>query len=119
MILYHYNHYSGRDTNTSLEIATNRAMATAPLTVPPLQKGDRIEDWSQVFEAGTQHVRAVEDGEKRAIQLLPAYVNRDFVDREAVRDIVKKAATLEEALTGLSQVLDPPMDTFSAMQEVS
>ena len=46
-------------------------------------------------------------------------INSDFADRGAVRDIVKKATTLDGALTGLSAVLDPPMDTFSAMQEVS
>ena len=62
---------------------------------------------------------AAEDGEKRAIQLLPAYVNRDIADREAVRDIVKSANSLEEALSYLAGVLDPPMDTFIAMQEVS
>ena len=62
---------------------------------------------------------AAEDGEKRAIQLLPAYVNRDIADREAVRDIVKSANSLEEALSNLAGVLDPPMDTFIAMQEVS
>ena len=62
---------------------------------------------------------AADDGEKRAIQLLPAYVNRDNADLEAVRDIVKSANTLEEALSILAGMLDPPMDTFVAMQEVS
>ena len=94
-------------------------MATAPITVPPLQKGDRIEDWRHLFEASTQHMLAADGGEKRAIQLLPAYLNRDIADREAVRDIVKSANSLEEALNNLAGVLDPPMDTFTAMQEVS
>ena len=91
-------------------------MATAPITVPSLQKGVRIEE---LFEARTQHMLAADDGEKRAIQLLPAYVNRDIADREAVRDFVKSANTLEEALSNLAGVLDPPMDKFIAMQEVS
>ena len=94
-------------------------MATAPITVPPLQKGDQIEDWRHLFEASTQHMLATDGGEKRAIQLLPAYVNRDIADREAVRDIVKSANSLEEALSNLAGVLDSPMDTFTAMQEVS
>ena len=94
-------------------------MATAPITVPSLQKDDRIEDWRHLFEARTQHMLAADDGEKIAIQLLPAYVNRDIADREAVRDFVKSANTLEEALSNLAGVLDLPMDTFIAMQEVS
>ena len=56
---------------------------------------------------------------RKAIQLLPAYINRGIVDREAVRDITKKAETLEGALSSLAQLLDPPMDTFTAMQEVN
>ena len=69
--------------------------------------------------ARTQHMLAADDGEKRAIQLPPAYVNKDIADSEAVRDIVKFANTLEETLSNLAGVLDPPMDTFIAMQEVS
>lgn len=82
-----------------------------------MQKGERIEDWRHLFEAATLHTRGLEDGEKK--QLLPAYINRNIADREAVRDVLRKATTLEEALTSLSQVLDPPMDIFTAMQEVS
>lgn len=94
-------------------------MTTAPLTVLPLQKGDRIEAWRNLFEAGTQHIRTTVDGEEKVIHLSPAYVNCDVADREAVRDIVKKVGTLAEALTNFYSVLDPPMDTFIAMQEVS
>ena len=65
-------------------------MATAPITVPSLQKGDRIEE---LLEARTQHMLAADDGEKRAIQLLLAYVNKDIADHKAVRDIVKSANT--------------------------
>ena len=67
-------------------------MATAPITVPSLQKGVRIEE---LLDESTQHMLAADDGEKRAIQLLPAYVNRDIADREAVRDFVKSANTLK------------------------
>ena len=54
--------------------------------------------------------------EMKAIQLLPAYVKRDIADREAIRDIVKTAQTVAGALNNASKVLDPPMDTFMAMQ---
>ena len=91
-------------------------MITAPIIVPSLQKGVRIEE---PLEASTQHMLAADDGEKWAIQLPPAYANRDIADREAVRDIVKSANTLEEALSNLAGVLDSQMDTFVAMQEVS
>lgn len=94
-------------------------MAAAPITIPPLQKGERIEDWRHLFEACTQHMLGTEEGERKAIQLLPAYVNRDIADREAIRDIVKTAQTVVGALESASKVLDPPMDTFMAMQEVS
>ena len=90
-------------------------MATAPITIPPLQKGERIEDWRHLFEACTQHMLGTEEGERKVIQLLPAYVNRDIADREAIRDIVKTAQTVVGALENASKVLDPPMDTFMAM----
>ena len=83
-------------------------MATAPITVPPLQKGDRIEDWRHLFEASTQHMIAAEDGEQRAIQLLPAYVNRDIADREAVRDIVKSAEQSGRGTQQSSRGTRPP-----------
>ena len=94
-------------------------MASATSTLPPLQKGERIEDWRHLFEAATLHIRGLEEGEKKAIQLLPAYINRSIADRKAVRDVLKKAVTVEGALTSLAQVLDPPMATFTTMQEVS
>ena len=93
-------------------------MAAPPPVIPPLTKGDRIEDWRYLFEAATQHILTLEGGQQKAIQLIPAYVNRDIVDREAARDITKVATTLKEALDGLSEVVDPPMDTYTAMQEV-
>ena len=46
-------------------------MSTAPTTVPPLQKGDRIEDWRHLFEADTQHLVGEEDGDRKTIHLLP------------------------------------------------
>ena len=74
-------------------------MVSAATTLPPLQKGERIEDWRHVFEAATLHIRGLVVGEKEAIQILTAYINRSIADREAVRDVTKNVITLEEALS--------------------
>ena len=72
-----------------------------------------------MFEAATHYTQKRENGQKKAVHLLLAHVNRDLVDSEAVRDILKTVESLMEALDGISMVLDAPMDTFTAMQEVS
>ena len=93
-------------------------MAAAPISVPALQKGDRISDWRVLFESGTQHVRPDEASEKKVINLLPNYVNRSVSDTEAVKMVMKKANTLKEALDELAKVIDNPIDPFLAMQEL-
>ena len=87
------------------------------LPIPPILKGDRIEDWRLTFEAGTQQLAQGEEGQQRALQLLPAYINRDVADREAVRDVLKLELTVKEALDKLGKLLDPPVDQLSALQE--
>ena len=89
-----------------------------PLTIPPLMKDDRIEDWRLLFEAGVRHIIEAEDGERKALQILPAYINRDIADREAVRDVSKNAPSVKEALDKLAKVLDPPVDQFASLQEL-
>ena len=84
--------------------------------VPPLGQGERIANWRIIFEASTGTIRAQEEGEKRVVQMLPAYINRSFADRECVREVVKTAATVEEALDALSATLDPPSDQYSSRQ---
>ena len=81
-------------------------------------KGDRIDDWRLSFEAGTQPLAQGENGQQKALQLLPVYINRDVADREAVRDVLKLATTVKEALDKLVKLLDPPVDQFSALQEL-
>ena len=93
-------------------------MATAPLSIPVLQHGDRISDWRVLFESGTQHIRADEAGEKKVLQLLPNYVNRSVTDTEAVKIVMKRTETLKDALDQLSSVIDNPIDPFLAMQEL-
>ena len=91
-------------------------MATNHPTIPPLAEKERISDWRVLFEASTEAIRTQDDGEKRVLQMLPAYVNRTFEDRECVREIVKTADTASEALDALAATLDPPIDQYSSRQ---
>ena len=88
------------------------------LIIPALLKSERIEDWRLGFEAGIQQLLEREDGDRKSLQILPAYINRDIADREAVRDVTKNTPTVREALDKLSKLLDPPVDQFSALQEL-
>ena len=81
-------------------------------------KSERIEDWRLGFEAGIQPLVEREDGDRKALQLLPAYINQDIADREAVRDVTKNTPTVKEALDKLSKLLFPPVDQFSTLQEL-
>ena len=78
--------------------------------IPPLQEGMRIGDWKHLFLASVQQIVEGENGKKRAIQILPACVYRRHVERELVRDLVKKSETVERPLQTLEDVLDPPVD---------
>ena len=93
-------------------------MAMAPLSIPALQPGDRIEDWRILFESGTGHLRVDEASEKKVIQLLPNYLNRSITDVETVKVVMKRAEILKAALDELSRVIDNPIDPFSAMQDL-
>ena len=88
------------------------------LVIPALLKSELIEDWRLGFEAGIQQLLEREDGDRKFLQILPAYINRDIADREAVRDVTKNTPTVREALDKLSKLLDPPVDQFSALQEL-
>ena len=68
------------------------------LVIPALLKRERIEDWRLCFEAATQQLLQVDDGERKTLQILPAYINRDVADREAVRDVTKNTPTVKKAL---------------------
>ena len=88
------------------------------VTIPPLLRGDRIEDWRLHFEAGVQQLLDGEEGVRKALQMLPAHLNRDIADREDVRDVLKSNLPIKETLDKLSKVLDPPADQFSTLQEL-
>ena len=100
----------------SWDFQRSRLMATSQPVIPPLGEKQRIADWRIIFEACTETIRAQEGGEKRVIQMLPAYINRSFEDRECVREVVKSAETAREALDDSATTLDPPTDKYSARQ---
>ena len=89
------------------------------LPVPALRMGQRIEDWEPLFSAavGTLKARGAE-GEKMAISLLPAYVNRRPAECELVKQVVKSETTLSGAFTVLIKTLDPPLDKYECMQSL-
>ena len=55
---------------------------------------------------------------EKAIQLLPACVNRRPAERELVRDVVRSAETIVGALEILEDTFDPPIDTKSCRNSV-
>ena len=59
-------------------------MATNHPVIPPIADQEHISDWCILFEASTEQIRGQDDGEKRVTQMLPAYVNRSYADRECV-----------------------------------
>ena len=84
--------------------------------IPPLQVGERIEEWKPVFTAAVTSLLSRPDGQKLAIGLLPGHVNRRPAERELVKEAVQKA-TLEEAFEVLS-ILDDPVDACAALQRI-
>ena len=60
------------------------------LPIPALKPDERIEDWKPLFKAGVGTLLARgADGEKLAIGLLPAYINRRTAERELVREVLR------------------------------
>ena len=57
--------------------------------MPPLQAGDRIEDWKLLFQAAVTPLLAKDGGEKLAIGLLPGYINRRPAEKELVVKAIK------------------------------
>ena len=88
------------------------------LNIPPLQSGERIEDWERLFRAAVAPLLLQEEGERLAISLLPAYVCRRVAERELVREVVNETANLTEAFKTLRDNLDAPIDPTKAMQTI-
>ena len=89
------------------------------LPIPVLKPDERIDDWKALFKAGvgTLLARGTE-GEKLAIGLLPAYINRRTAERELVREVLSDCSELDAAFDVLSSTLDPPVDKYQYMQEM-
>ena len=94
-------------------------MATNRPVIPSIADQEGISDWRILFEASTEQIRGQDGGEKRVIQMLPAYVNRSYADRECVREVVKTAQTPREPLDALVATLDPPTDQYSWRQPLA
>ena len=88
------------------------------LNIPPLQSGERIEDWERLFRAAVTSLLTQEGGQRLAISLLPAYVCRRVAERELVREVVNEAESLDEAFKTLRDNLDSPVDPTKAMQTI-
>ena len=59
-----------------------------------------------------------EQGQRKAIQLLPACINRRPAERELVRDVLRGVESIEGALKILEVTLDPPIDQYQMMQQL-
>ena len=92
-------------------------MATVPM-LPPLSDGMRIGDWKHLFLASVQQMLNDEQGQRKAIQLLPACINRRPAERELVRDVLRGVESIEGALKILEDTLDPPIDQYQMMQQL-
>ena len=44
------------------------------ISVPALNKGERVEDWQPLFEGATASLRRTEEGTKKALQMLPSFI---------------------------------------------
>ena len=84
------------------------------LVIPPLQPGERIEDWQPLFTAAVTTLLARPGGEKLALELLPGYVRRRPAEVELVREVTE-LESLEDAFK-LLKTLDDPVDQYEAMQ---
>ena len=76
---------------------TKMAQQMPSLIIPTLREDERTEDWKPLFIAAVTLLTAKENGEKLAIGLLPAYVNRRPAERELVKEVIEKCETLDDA----------------------
>ena len=88
------------------------------LSIPPLHKNDRLGNWRHFFKPAVTNLLAEENGNVKAIQLLPAYVNRRTAERELTKELIKSMNNLDDTLDALEKTLDPPIDAFISMQQL-
>ena len=97
--------------------ATETSMPTPAMgqfVIPPLQPGERTEDWQPLFTAADTTLLARSGGEKLALGLLPGYVRRSPAEVELVREAIEMES-LEDAFK-LLKTLDDHVDQYEAMQ---
>ena len=84
--------------------------------IPPLQQGQSISAWRPFFEAAVSTLVLGEGGQKAAIRLLPAYVNRGKMECKVVLGTLG-LDSLDAAFTYLVERLDPKTDEFAATEK--
>ena len=61
---------------------------------------------------------AEENGNVKAIQILPAYENHRTAERMLIKDLIKSMDNLDNTLDAQEKTLDPPVDVFRSMQQL-
>ena len=97
-------------------------MATpfANVNIPPLQSGERIAYWEKLFRPAVTPLFALENGDKLAVELLPAYVCKNSRERTRERHRQRRYEPDGRFRSLLIANLDPPVDPqlFAAKSEI-
>ena len=99
-----------------MSMAGSEGAAVNQFVIPPLNDGDRIEDWRPLFSVAITGLLTCNNGEKLAIGLLPGYITRCHAELELVRDAVQMNTSTEAF--ELLKILDDPIDPFKAMEHL-
>ena len=105
------------DESSSSATPASAASARIPqFAIPPLQPGQRIDDWEPLFKAAVTGLMLHENGQSLAISLLPAYLTRRSAEIELAKEVIQ-LTNLDEAFE-LLRTLDAPIDKFDEMQKL-
>lgn len=102
--------------DTATPSVSQPANEMGQFAIPKLLPNQRLEDWEPLFRASVTGLLMRTDGEKLAIGLLAAHVNRREAEVELMKDVVK-LDQLNEAFD-LLKTLDDPIDKFWEMQRL-
>ena len=83
--------------------------------VPPLRENQTIKSWRPLFQAAVSTLLQGEGGQKTAIRLLPAFVNRGTLECTIALKALEKD-TLDGAFEYLIEHLDPETDEHAAAE---
>ena len=83
--------------------------------VPPPRENQTINSWRPLFQAAVSTLLQGEGGQKAAIRLLPAFVNRGTLECTIALKALEKD-TLDDAFEYLIGHLDPEIDEHAAAE---